>query len=79
MPPLFEGSPCQDRLEIRRQTREQQKKRSVATAEINEDLESDDVDLGGAVTSPSKRPKAIDGDGDGELDIIGVASSNGNL
>ncbi|CAL1170994.1 unnamed protein product [Cladocopium goreaui] len=68
----------EDRLEIRRQTREQQKKRSVSMAEINEDLESDDVDLSGAaVTSPSKRPKVIDGDGDGELDIIGVASSNG--
>ena len=52
----------------------------MSMAEINEDLESDDVDLSGAaVTSPSKRPKVIDGDGDGELDIIGVASSNGNL
>lgn len=79
--PLFKVSPnSQDRLEIRCQTREQQKKRSVSMAEINEDLESDDVDLSGAaVTSPSKRPKVIDGDGDGELDIIGVASSNGNL
>ena len=50
----------------------------MSTAEINEDLESDDVDVSAAVTSPSKRPK-VDGEGDGELDIIGVASSNGNL
>lgn len=69
----------EDRLEIRRQTREQQKKgKRVRTAEINEDLESDDVDLS-TVTSPSKRPKVTSGTGtdDGELDIIGVASSNG--
>ena len=66
----------EDRLEIRRQTREQQKKRSVATAEINEDLESDDVDFSTSVTSPSKRPRVEnEPSADGDLDIIGVASN----
>lgn len=69
----------EDRLEIRRQVREQQKKR-VHTAEINEDLESDDVDFSTA-TTPSKRPKvgtkatSPEEVADGELDIIGVASN----
>ncbi|CAK9018448.1 unnamed protein product [Durusdinium trenchii] len=64
----------EDRLELRRQTREQQKKRTVQ-AEIEEELSDEEL----IPASPSKRPKkgrphgATNGE-DAELDIIAVAN-----
>ena len=64
----------EDRLELRRQTREQQKKRPVQ-AEIEEELSDEEL----IPASPSKRPKkgrphgATNGE-DAELDIIAVAN-----
>ena len=64
----------EDRMELRRQAREQQKKRAVQ-AQIEEE-ELSDEDLVQA-SSPSKRPKTSGFTNleDGELDIIGVASN----
>lgn len=56
----------EDRLEIRKQTRERQKKKRSVQAEIQDEHDSDD-DL---VASP-KKPKQDEGEV--ELDIIGVA------
>ena len=56
----------EDRLEIRKQTREQQKKKRSIQAEIRDEHESDEE----LVASP-KKPKQDEGEV--ELDIIGVA------